>query len=66
VEEKYLAPDQVCDMIPGMTKAGLAQLRFNGRGPRYRSPTPRKILYVESEVREWVENSARRQTGEVA
>ena len=64
--EKYLSPQEVCELIPGMTRQGLAQLRFSGKGPKYRNPTPRKILYLESEVREWVEASARTQTGAVA
>lgn len=56
---KYLSPDQVVEMIPGMTKGALAQLRFTGKGPRYRKPTPKTVLYVEHEVIEWIENSAR-------
>lgn len=47
------------ELIPGMTKANLAQLRFTGKGPRYRKPTPKTVLYVESEVIDWIENSAR-------
>ncbi|MBG6237398.1 putative DNA-binding transcriptional regulator AlpA [Mycetocola sp. CAN_C7] len=56
---RYLSPDQVMELIPGMTKANLAQLRFTGKGPRYRKPTPKTVLYVESEVIDWIENSAR-------
>ncbi|TQO20321.1 hypothetical protein FB472_1952 [Rhodoglobus vestalii] len=56
---KYLSPDQVVELIPGMSKGALAQLRFTGKGPRYRKPTPKTVIYVESEVIEWIENSAR-------
>ena len=56
---KYLSPEQVAELIPGMTKGSLAQLRFTGTGPRYRKPTPKTVLYVESEVIEWIESSAR-------
>jgi hypothetical protein len=63
---QYLSPDQVCEMIPGMTKGALAQLRFTGSGPRYRKPTPRKVVYLESEVVEWVEGSARTGTAREA
>ena len=57
--DKYLSPDQVAAQIPGLTKTQLAQLRFTGKGPRYRKPTPKTVLYLESEVIEWIENSAR-------
>jgi len=63
--DRYLTPEQVIEeILPNMTKQGLATLRFAGTGPAYRAPTPRKILYLESEVREWVEASARTQTGQ--
>jgi hypothetical protein len=55
----YLTPDQVAAMLPGVTRGKLAQLRFNGAGPNYRKPTPKTVLYVESEVVAWVESSAR-------
>lgn len=55
---KYLSPEQVSE-ITGMSKNALAQLRFTGKGPRYRKPTPKTVLYVEEEVIEWIENTAR-------
>jgi hypothetical protein len=55
----YLTPDQVAAMLPGLTRGKLAQLRFNGAGPNYRKPTPKTVLYVESEVIAWVESSVR-------
>jgi predicted DNA-binding transcriptional regulator AlpA len=64
--DRYLSPEEVCQIVPGMSKGALAQLRFTGKGPKYRAPTPRKILYLESEIREWVEGSVRTQTGRVA
>jgi len=61
--EKYLTPKQVCEeLLPGMTPTLLAQLRYNGTGPEYFAPTPRKILYSEERVRAWVESSARTRT----
>ena len=61
--EVYLSPEQVCELIPGMTKGGLATLRFTGKGPRYRKPTAKTVIYAESEVRAWIEGSAQIQTG---
>ncbi|TFC20048.1 hypothetical protein E3O19_01370 [Cryobacterium algoritolerans] len=56
---KYLSAEQVCEIVPGLTKSGLAQLRFTGKGPKYRKPTPKTVVYLESEVIEWVEGTAR-------
>lgn len=60
----YLTPDQVIQMLPGISRGQLAQMRFNGTGPAYRKPTPKTVLYVESEVIEWVESTARRTTAD--
>jgi len=57
--EKYLSPDQVVALVPGLSKGALTQLRYLGKGPRYRKPTPKTVLYAESEVIEWIESSAR-------
>ncbi|MFC5791989.1 hypothetical protein EDM22_12275 [Agromyces tardus] len=55
--EKYLKPEQVCDLIPGMTKTNLAQLRFTGKGPKFLKPTPRTVVYRERDILEWLEAS---------
>lgn len=59
---KYLTADGVCEIVPGMTKTNLAQLRFKGTGPKYYKPTPRVVLYREDDVIEWIESSARTST----
>ncbi|MEF3405291.1 helix-turn-helix transcriptional regulator [Agromyces sp. CCNWLW203] len=59
MEQKYLTPDQVCSLIPGMTKSNLAQLRFTGKGPKFLKPTPRTVVYRESDCIEWLEASER-------
>lgn len=64
--EKYLTPDQVCDLVPGMTKSNLAQLRFTGKGPKFLKPTPRTVVYRESDVIAWLEGSERTSTAKVA
>lgn len=60
--DKYLSPEQVCDLIPGMTKGALAQLRYTGGGPQYRKPTPKTVIYRESDVLAWIEASAHQRT----
>lgn len=62
----YLTPDQVSEIIPGVTKASLAQLRFKGTGPKFYKPTPRVVLYREDDVITWVEDSARTSTAQGA
>jgi hypothetical protein len=64
--DTYLDPTQVCELIPGMTRSHLAQLRFHGTGPSYMRPTPKKIVYRESTVRAWLESTERTQTGDAA
>jgi hypothetical protein len=60
--EKYLSPEQVCDLVPGMTKGTLAGLRYTGGGPQYRKPSRKTILYRESDVLAWIEASAHERT----
>lgn len=64
--DRYMTPDQVCEMLPGMTTTKLAQLRYLGSGPEYFAPTPRTILYSEERVRAWVEESRRRSTADAS
>ena len=64
--DRYLSPEQVADLIPGMSKGNLAQLRFTGKGPRFRKPTPKTVLYKESEVVAWIEASVRYGTAEAS
>ena len=56
---EYLTPDQLCELIPGTTKAYWANLRFVGNGPTYLKPTPKKVLYIKCDVIEWLESSQR-------
>lgn len=62
----YLTPEQVCVIVPGMTKGNLAQLRFKGTGPRYYKPTPRVVLYAESDIHAWVASTVRTGTADAS
>jgi hypothetical protein len=60
IEDPYLSPQQVCDLVPGMTVVNLKYLRANGRGPAYFKPTSDRghtTLYRRSDVVAWVERS---------
>lgn len=63
---EYLTPEQVCEIVPGMTKTNLSQLRYTGRGPKYLKPTPRVVVYRRTDVIAWIEGSERTNTAEAA
>jgi predicted DNA-binding transcriptional regulator AlpA len=65
MEEEFIHPSIVGE-ITGLSIAALAQLRYQGKGPRFYKPTPRTVLYRRSEVIAWVEASAQARTGAVA
>lgn len=64
--DQFLSPSAICERIPSLTEHKLSQLRYDGRGPRWYSPTPRTILYKESEVLQYIESTAKTQTNQVA
>ena len=57
--DRYLSPVQVEERFPTFTTGKLAGLRFTGTGPQYFKPTPKTVLYRESDIIEWIENTAR-------
>lgn len=56
-QDVYLSPAQVCELIPGMSVRTLRELRAAGRGPRYAKPTEKTVVYVEADVRAWVQST---------
>lgn len=63
--EPFISIDQTLALLPGVTRNHLAQMRFDGTGPRFYKPTPRTVFYKASEVLSWVEAGARNSTAEV-
>lgn len=63
-QDPYLTPSQVCEIVPGMTKTHLAQLRFIGKGPKFLKPTPRKVLYRRADIIDWLEGSEHTSTAQ--
>jgi len=61
MQEEFIHPAAVAE-ITGMSIAALAQLRYQGKGPKFYKPTPRTVLYRRAEVIEWVEASAHSRT----
>lgn len=62
MEDEYLHPADVSGLT-GVSVGALAQLRYQGTGPKFYKPTPRTVLYKRSEVLDWIEGSARTSTG---
>ena len=65
MDDDFIRPAVVGD-ITGLTVGALAQLRYQGTGPRFYKPTPKTVLYKRSEVVAWVEASAQTRTGSPA
>ncbi|WP_336652372.1 MULTISPECIES: hypothetical protein [unclassified Leucobacter] len=59
-----LGPEEVCELIPGMTTAKLSQLRFKGEGPPYYKPTAKTVVYDRDECMVWLRSTARIGTAE--
>lgn len=62
----FLTPKEVCELVPGLTVASLAQRRYKGLEPRWYAPTPRRPIYRRSDVLAWIEGSMRTITGDAA
>lgn len=60
-----IGPEEVCELIPGMTTPKLAQLRFRGEGPAYMKPTAKTVVYDRDEVLTWLRSTSRSGTTEV-
>jgi len=63
--DKHYSPQQVADLLPGVTEGQLKDWRFAGTGPRYRK-VGKTILYAEKDLIAFLEDAARTQTGQKA
>jgi hypothetical protein len=62
MESELLTPEQVCDLIPGLTRGKLANMRYTGEGPSYFKPTPKTVVYRRVEIFRWLESTAQSST----
>lgn len=65
-QNQFLTIEEVSAEYPWLTRQRLAQLRFNGNGPRYFKPTGKTVLYSREAIAEWVTASERTGTAEGA
>ena len=61
-EPVYLTPDDVVRLVPGSSKASLAQRRYQGKPPKFLKSTARLVRYREKDVRGWIEESEQTMT----
>lgn len=64
--ERYLSPKEVCEVVPGMTEGLLNQMRFRGDGPPFIAASPRKRVYAESSLHDWLKSRERTSTADKA
>lgn len=50
----------------GLTPAALSQLRFKGRGPKFRRLGPKTVRYVASDVQAWIDAAERTPSAEAS
>lgn len=55
--EVWLSPDQVAELLKGMTVGRLSSLRKRGLGPAYHKPSAKTVLYAATDVDAWVQRS---------
>lgn len=53
----YLTPEQVCELVPGMTKGVLAERRYKRLPPVWIKPSSRVIVYEREMVDDWLRGS---------
>ncbi|KAB1662830.1 helix-turn-helix transcriptional regulator [Pseudoclavibacter sp. CFCC 13611] len=66
MNDRLLTPKALCELVPGTTPNYWAGLRFKGQGPAFLKPSPKRVLYRESKVWEWLESTERHGTAEGA
>lgn len=64
--DDLLTPEDLVQRIPGTTKDYWAQLRFQGTGPTFLKPSPRKVLYRWIDVSEWLASKEQTRTDRVS
>jgi predicted DNA-binding transcriptional regulator AlpA len=61
MDQDFIQPTEV-ETMTGLSVTALAQLRYQGKGPRFYKPTPKTVLYKRSEVIAWIEASVQTST----
>ena len=62
--KEFITIAEALQLIPGLTRGHLAQLRYTGKGPKFYKPTPRTVLYRKNDILAWLESTAMTSTAE--
>lgn len=63
--DRLLTIEEVSEML-GLTRGALAQMRYEGRGPKYAKLSAKAIRYRASDVSDWVDGVVRASTADAA
>lgn len=58
--DAFLTPEQVVELVPSLSVRTLREWRAEGRGIPYVRISPKRVAYIEADVRAWM--LAHRQT----
>lgn len=61
----YISQEEAGELLGGMNRASLANLRYAGTGPAYYK-VGRRILYRRDEVLKWIESTRRTSTAQAS
>lgn len=66
-ERRYLTPEEVSALTRGaITVDRLRRLRFEGGGPPFLKPSPRRVLYLDADVHAWIAGTRMLRTDQAA
>lgn len=53
LSHQFLSPDQVAELLPGVSRQTLAMWRYEHKGPKFYK-LGRKVVYALDELEEWI------------
>jgi hypothetical protein len=59
---EFIRPAEVSELT-GLSLGALAELRFEGKGPRFYKPSAHRVLYKREEVIAWLESTVQTPSG---
>jgi len=62
---EFIQPAEVAELT-GLSVSALAEMRYEGKGPRFYKPTAHRVLYKRAEVIAWLESTAQTPSGVLA
>lgn len=57
MSDDNLSPQDVCDLVPGVTLELLKQLRYKRQGPAFSKPSYKTVVYRRQDIDSWLERT---------